>query len=239
VSFIGIVLNVVAAQIRVSFYLVVFLLLLALIISIIMEGVGKMGGGIKQVSLNIEQPAGWRQLIVLALVYTLIGVIISFLALLIPLPHGLIEHPLFGGLGDFYVDWYWYDAVAIAAISTLSLIIGLRRRSVTKIILFVLFSATGMTLVIGSIEGDAAPPIITYATASTIALLFGVLTFYRSMIADLLRETWASRPAQHNRQAEITPEVRIAKPLQSMEIMEEATTDNDPPSINSTTNGAD
>jgi hypothetical protein len=117
-SFIAIVLNVVAAQIKVSTPWLLTLLVLALIGSIVMEA-SKVDKESKRARINIEPPASWLQLLVWALVSALIGVVVSFIALLLPYPHTQTSIFLFGGLGGSAVEWYWYDVLSAAAISAL------------------------------------------------------------------------------------------------------------------------
>jgi len=172
------------------------LLALALIGSIVMEA-GEVDKESKQAGFKIEPPASWLQLIVWALVYALIGVVVSFIALLLPLPHTQFSIFLFGGLRDWAVYWYWYDVLSAAVISVGAFFIGLWRRSIAKLILFVLFSTIGMTLAVEAFESGTSV-YETYVPVATIAIVVGVLTFYRSMIVDLFRETWGpSGPGQH------------------------------------------
>ena len=196
-SFIAIILNVVAAQIKVSTPWLLTLLVLALMGSIVMEA-SKVDKESKRASFNIEPPASWLQLSVWALLSTLFGVVVSFIALLIPLPHTQHAFPLIGGLSGRAVEWYWYDVLSAAAISALALIIGLRVRSIAKLILFVLFSTTGMTLVIAAFEYETSI-YVTYVPTALFALVLGILMFSRDIIAGQFREIWGhSDPVRHN-----------------------------------------
>jgi hypothetical protein len=143
----------------------------------------------KRVSLKIGSPTGWRELIVWALVSASIGVAIAFTALLLPFPQRLFSFPLPGGLEGRGGEWYWYEVFSLAAICVLAFIIGLRGRSGTKLILFVLFSATGLTLVIANFESDTQI-LLTYVIVAAAALLIGVLTFYRNIVAGQVRENF-------------------------------------------------
>jgi hypothetical protein len=153
----------------------------------------------KRASFHIEPPASWLQLLVWAFLSTIIGVVVSLIALLLPYPHTQTTFFLPGGLSRTSIYWYWYDIFSAAAISVSAFIIGLRGRSIAMLIIFVLFSTTGITLVIAALEYGTSI-YVTYVPTATIALVVGVLTFYRSMIVDLSRENWGRFfPVQHSR----------------------------------------
>src|ERR1700683_3342366 len=99
------------------------------------------------------------------------------------------SHNLFHGwqsLRYSYVDWYWYNIFSVAVTSGLAIGIAIPRKSIVKLILFVLFSTTGTTLFIAAFEFES-PILITYARSAIIALGVSALVYYRSMIVELCR----------------------------------------------------
>ena len=187
-SFVAVVLNIVAASIKVSTPWVIVLLVLALVASLVME-YGTAGKRSESVNPGNDIPAtNWTRLIVWALVSTVIGMIISAISLLVP--HGLTLRFFAGGIfGHIQVGWHLYDVLSVIFISLLAVGIAIRRRSVVTLILFVLFSTSGMTLTISTFAFDDWL-LVRFATAATVALVVSVLVFYRSMIAELCREAW-------------------------------------------------
>lgn len=185
-AFVAVALNVVAAKIKVSTFWVLVLLLLALVGSLVMES-SAMGEKDKQSSFRNEPSTDWLRLIIWALLSVLIGVVVSAIALLPP-KDPVITFSMGGNLfGYSYVDWYWYNIFSVAVTSGLAIGIAIPRKSIVKLILFVLFSGT--TLFIAAFEFES-PILITYATSAIIALVVSALVFYRSMIVDLCREAW-------------------------------------------------
>jgi hypothetical protein len=192
-SFIGIALNVVATAIHASILWVCILLALAFIVTMALEdseaGASKVDRVNNRSSFKIEPSDSWLQLILLALTFTLIGAGVSVIVLVLPLQHDAILVRLYGGLAGTGFYWYLYHFISVAVISVGAFVIGVRRRSVATLILFVLFSPMGMVLPIAAFESDI-PIFIAYWTAVGAVGLIGFLTFYRSRIVVLLRQTF-------------------------------------------------
>lgn len=192
-SFIGIALNVVAAAIHASILWVCILLALAFIITMALEaseaGAGKVDKENSRSSFKIEPSDSWLQLILLALTFTLIGAGVSIIVLVLPIQHDEILVRLYGGLAGTGFYWYLYHFISVAVISAGAFVIGVWRRSVATLILFVLFSPMGMMLPIAAFE-SYIPIFLAYWTAVGTVGLIGFLTFYRSRIVVLLGQTF-------------------------------------------------
>ena len=192
-SFIGIVLNVVAAAVHVSILWMFILLALAFIGTVALEAsqmrASKVHKESNRLSFKIEPSDSWLELILLALLYTLIGVGVSVIVLMLPLQHDAVLVGLFGGLAHVQFYWYVYHFISVAVISVGAFVIGIWRRSLAKLILYVLFSPIGMMLPIAAFENDI-PIFMAYWTAIGAVGLIGFLTFYRSRFVVLLGQTF-------------------------------------------------
>jgi hypothetical protein len=151
---------------------------------------------VRQTTSSIEAANSWLPSLLWCVISLLIGVIIGAftLAFTLLLPRGDIIHFNVGGLfGYSYVNWRWYHILSGALISVAAVSIAWHRRSVAKLILFTLFSATGMTFVITTFEIDDQV-FAMYLIVATIALILSVLVYYRSMIVEQCRDAWARSP---------------------------------------------
>ena len=115
---------------------------------------------------------------------------------MLPLQHDAVLLWLHGGLAGKGFYWYVYHFISVAVISAGAFVIGIRRRSLEnqrqtlpKLILYVLFAPSGMMLPIVAFENDI--PILTaYLTAIGAVGFIGFVTFYRSRLVVLLRQTF-------------------------------------------------
>ena len=196
--FTGIVLNVFAAIVHVSILWMFILLALAFIVTVALEAnqmeasqmeANKVHKESNRLSFKIEPSDSWLELILLALLFTVIGAGVSGIVLMLPLQHDAVWIWLHGGLAGKGFYWYVYHFISVAVISAGAFVIGIRRRSPARLILYVLFAPSGMMLPIALFENDI-PILLAYWTAIAAVGFIGFVTFYRSRFVVLLGQTF-------------------------------------------------